>query len=46
MESLSNEDLLEIYELAMELNLEEQFIQILLREIDRRGLNAAVYIES
>lgn len=39
MESLSNEHLLETYDIALELNLEEVFIQMLKQEMDRRGLS-------
>lgn len=38
MGSLSNEHLLEAYGLALELNLEEAFIRMLLQEMDRRGI--------
>lgn len=40
MGSLSNEHLLEAYGLALELNLEEAFIQMLSQERDRRGLSS------
>lgn len=39
MESLWDESLLEAYRIAMELNLEEAFIQMLLKEMNRRGLS-------
>lgn len=35
---LSNEHLLECYETALELSLEEAFIRMLTQEMDRRGL--------
>lgn len=38
MESLSDEHLLEAYRIAMELNLEEAFIQMLKQEMERRGI--------
>lgn len=40
MESLWDESLLEAYRIAMKLNLEEAFIQMLLKEMGRRGLTA------
>lgn len=38
MESLSDENLMEAYRNALELNLEKAFIQLLVKEMDRRGL--------
>lgn len=38
MESLSDENLLEAYRSALELDLEEAFIQLLLEEMKRRGI--------
>lgn len=35
---LSNEHLLECYEVALELKLEEDFIQMLVQEMDLRGI--------
>lgn len=39
---LSNEHLLECYETALELSLEEAFIQILSQEIERRGIGKKI----
>lgn len=38
LNELSNEHLLETYDLALELNLEEALLQILSQEIERRGI--------
>lgn len=38
LEILSDLDLVEVYEKAIAMNLEEDFTEILLNEIDRRGI--------
>lgn len=45
MKSLSDESLLELYNQAVYLGLDEQFIQIIGQEIDRRALQVAVFSE-
>lgn len=42
---LSNEHLLECYETALEISLEEAFIQMLKQEMDRRGLSNETYMD-
>lgn len=42
MRSLSDENLLEAYSLALETDLEEAFIRMLLQEMDRRGLGKII----
>ncbi|WP_083991303.1 sporulation histidine kinase inhibitor Sda [Alkalihalobacillus pseudalcaliphilus] len=42
MESLSNSLLLESYVQAKSLNLSEDFIQLLLHEIEKRGLHVSI----
>jgi hypothetical protein len=45
LQYLSNEELLDCYDIAIELKLEDSFIQMLLKEIQLRGLTAEKLVE-